>query len=152
MKATVKNIFVAGETMGETTELLRLCQKKNADGCNANGTINTARLRKYIDANRLALETELPDTYDFHRKAGKIKDNHLKDLEIKKMEQNLIEPDEVKSLLTQVATAQSVALKRIMNDLPIKCAGKSEAEIRVEVNKAINDVFMLLQQKIEDWK
>jgi hypothetical protein len=39
-----------------------------------------------------------------------------------------------------------------MNDLPIKCAGKSEADIRIEVNKAIQDVFSVLQKKVETWK
>jgi hypothetical protein len=58
----------------------------------------------------------------------------------------------VKELLTSIATTQSSVLKRIMNDLPIKCAGKSEPEIRIEVNKAIHDVFSVLQKKADSWK
>jgi hypothetical protein len=152
MRVTTRNIYGASQAMGETLELLKLCERKNADGINANGTVNTAKLRKWIDAHKAELEAELPDTYDYHRKAGQIKKNHLMDLQAKEKERNLIEPEEVKSLLTVIATTQSNVLKRIMNDLPIKCAGKSEADIRVEVNKAINDVFAVLQKKIDEWQ
>lgn len=152
MKVTQNNVHAASQAMGETTELIRLCISKGADGCNANGTINTLKLSKWIDAHRPELEAELPDTWEYHKKVGKIKENHLADLKIKEKERNLIEPDEVKALLTSIATTQSGVLKRIMNDLPIKCAGKCEADIRVEVNKAIQDVFTVLQKKVDDWK
>lgn len=152
MKSTERNIYAASQAMGETTELLRICINKGADGINANGTINTAKLRKWIDDHRQELEAELPDTYEYHRKAGKVKDNHLKDLDIKERERSIIEPDEVKSLLTVIATTQSNVLKRLMNDLPIKCAGKSEGDIRIEVNKAINEVFTVLQKKVDEWQ
>jgi hypothetical protein len=152
MKVTQNNIFAASQAMGETTELIRLCVNKGADGCNANGTFNTLKLGKWIDAHRDELEAELPDTYEYHKKAGKVKENRLADLKIKAQERTLIEPDEVKELLTSIATTQSSVLKRIMNDLPIKCAGKSEPEIRIEVNKAIHDVFSVLQKKADSWK
>lgn len=152
MRVTERNLYAASQAMGETLELLRLCVNKSADGINANGTVNTAKLRKWIDAHRSELDAELPDTYDYHRKAEKVKNNHLLDLKIKEKERNLIEPDEVKSLLTVIATTQSNVLKRVMNELPIKCAGKSEAEIRIEVNRAINDVFAVLQKRIDEWR
>lgn len=151
-KNTVKNIAAASEAMGETIDMLRLCVRKNADGCNANGTFHTLKLRLWIEKHRQELEAELPDTIEYHKKVGVVKDNYLKDLQIKSKERNNIEPDEVKALLVSIATAQSATLKRLMAELPPKCAGKSEGEIKVETDKAINEFFKILRDKIDNWK
>lgn len=152
MKVTENNIYAASEAMGETTEMLRLCQRKGADGCNANGSINTKRLRAWIDAHKLELESELPDSLEYHKKVSIVKKNHLLELERKEKERTLIDPDEVKQLLTVIATSQSAVLKRLMGELPSKCAGKSEPEIRTVIDKAINEFFKVIQGKQGEWK
>ena len=152
MKLTENNIHAASEAMGETTEMLRLCQRKGADGCNANGTINTRKLRKWIDEHKQELEAELPDSLEYHKKVSVVKKNHLLELERKEKERTLIEPDEVKNILTVIATSQSVALKRLMGELPPKLAGQNEAYCKVIIDKAINDFFQLIQSKAIEYK
>lgn len=152
MRVTENNIYAASEAMGETTEMLRLCQRKGADGCNANGSINTKKLRAWIDANRQALESELPDSLEYHKKVSVVKKNHLLELERKEKERTLLDPDEVKQLLTVIATSQSAVLKRLMAEVPPKCAGKTEPEIKVITDKVINEFFKVIQGKLDTWK
>ena len=74
------------------------------------------------------------------------------DLEIKEKQRNLIEPSEVKQLLLTIATAQSAILKKALVDIPIKGAGKGEAELKTLVEQCINEYFKIILNKATEYK
>ena len=130
--------------------ILKLCKHQNAPGFNANQTINLDIFLPWYNINKDAVQiTSSNETLEDLKKELARRDMQLKDLKIKKLDEDLITTEELKELLIMIATSQSVILKRIMGELPPKVAGKKEEECKLEVTKCINEVFAALQDKIK---
>lgn len=156
MKNTVRNIKQAETVTGIPAKHISTCIVLNADGINANGTINCEKLKGWYEQNKEKVLSQLGNDDELSiteiNRLIKLKDLRLKELAIKEKEKNLIEPEEVKQLLVSIATAQSAVLKRIKSELPPRVAGKSEPDCKIEVDKAIDEVFSIFTGKIEEWK
>lgn len=137
---------------GIPRKLLKLAKGKACAGFLANGSIQWVKAKPAFEAMLPELLDQSSDDIGYWKKEIAKKDVALKELQIKKLEQNLIEPDEVKQLLVELATKQSVLLKRVFGELPPKLAGKSEVECKVILDEALKDIFSVLADKITKWK
>ena len=136
---------------GIPKKLLTSAKRKDCVGFNANGTINWNKAKPAFEAMLDTLEAEARDDIGYWNKENKKKDVALKELQIKKLERNLIEPEEVKQLLIELATKQSVVIKRVFGELPPKCAGKSETDIKIILDEGMQTIFEILKNKIDNW-
>jgi hypothetical protein len=144
---TYSSITALHEATGIPKTLLLAAKKKNCTGFYANGTVNYKTAKDAIVKMLDALDEATKDDIAFWSKENKKKDVILKDLQIKKLESEMIEPSEVKALLVELATKQSVVIKRIFTELPPKCAGKSEVDIKIILDEAQKEIFGVLKDK-----
>ena len=151
-KVTVNNPKAASVVTGIPFSIIKLCQARNADGCNANGTINTEKLQAYYELHKeelIAMDSESKEQLQKEKLRTEIERNRL---DIKARERELIEPEDVKALLVEIRTAEDVILKRIMSELPPRGAGKTEGELKLEVDKCINEYFKVIDEKLAKMK
>jgi len=137
---------------GIPKKLLLIASKQNCEGFESNNRINWSKARAPFEVMLDNLEAKADDDLSFWTKENKKKDVALKELQIKKLEKNLIEPEEVRQLMVELATKQSVVLKRIFGELPPKVAGKGEADCKIILDEALKNIFTVLQNKIDEWK
>jgi len=143
---------VACKELGISKSIFKICRDKNASGINTNRTVNLVKFKLWWNDHRDEIEEEYPETYEALKVEDKKRDIQIKDLKVKQMERELIEPEEVNSLMVEISTLISVILNRMKNELAPKCAGKSEPECQIEIDYALADVFKVLRGKIEEWK
>lgn len=55
----------------------------------------------------------------------------------------MLEPEEVKNMFIELATKQSVVIKKIFSELPPRIAGKSEQECKIILDKYLEEIFEL---------
>ena len=150
MKNTVANIKAASMMTGIPFTTIRYCRKLNADGINVNGSVNLDKFKAWYEVNKdkLSIATNEELSIDKLKIIDKQKDIKIKELKILEMESELITPEQVKELLVEIATAQSVMLKKVFLELPPKLAGRSEPDIKKEMDTSLKQIFDILQNKI----
>lgn len=148
---TYTSISALSQATGIPKKLLAAAKKKNCRGNYANGTINWKTAKEAFEKMLDELEAAATDDIAFWKKENAKKDVALKELQIKKLEKNMIEPSEVKELMVEIATKQSVVLKRVFAELPPKCAGKSEIECKLILDEALETIFTVLKDKCDKW-
>jgi len=150
MKNTVANIKAASMMTGIPFTTIRYCRKLNADGINVNGSVNLDKFKAWYEVNKdkLSIATNEELSIDKLKIIDKQKDIKIKELKILEMESELITPEQVKELLVEIATAQSVMLKKVFLELPPKLAGRSEPDIKKEMDASLKQIFDILQNKI----
>lgn len=149
---TYSSVTALSKATGIPKKLLANAKKKNCVGFNANNTVNWEKAKTAFEAMLDSIELEARDDIGFWNKENKKKDVALKELQIKKLERNLIEPEEVKEILIELATKQSVVIKRVFSELPPKLAGKNEAEIKVILDEGMQTIFNVLKDKLDNWQ
>lgn len=146
------SITALSAATGVPKKILSAAKKKNCAGFYTNNTVHWKTAKPALEAMLPSIEACESDDIGFWKKEIAKKDAALKDLQIKKLEQNLIEPDEVRQLMVELATKQSVVLKRVFSELPPKLAGKSEIECKVILDETLKTIFEVLSDKIDKWK
>lgn len=143
---TYTSISALSEATGLEKKILSLAKKRNFKGFTSNQRVNWNLLKPELEERYKELEEALPDDIATYKKEIAKREVKLKDLQIRKLEKNLIEPSEVKALLVELATKQSVVLKQVFSELPPKITGKPEPEVKLILDKALQDIFKVLQE------
>lgn len=146
---TYTSISALSIAAGIPKKILALAKKRGCSGFYTNSTVNWKVAKEPFESMLNELEEVGADDIAYWKKEIAKKDVVLKQLQIKKLEQNLIEPEEVKQLLIELATKQSVEIKKIFGELPPKCAGKNEIDIGIVCKKYEEQLFQVLQSVIE---
>ena len=149
---TYMSISALSGATGIDKRYLKMAKKNGLDGFTLNSRVNWTTLKPLFEAAYDSLIDTEKDDILFWNKENKKKDAALKDLQIKKMEKNLVEPDDVRQLMVEIATKQSVVIKKVFNELPPKIAGKSEIDCKVLLDAAQQDIFNVLQNRIDTYK
>jgi len=147
---TYNSVSALSSTLGIDKKVIALAKKKNLPGFRSNNTVNWGELKKPFEDSIDELLEALPDDIGTYKKEIAKRDVKIRDLQIKKLEKNLIEPEQVKELLIEIATKQSVTLKKVFAELPPKLTGLSEPEIKVIMDKALEEIFDVLKNKIDE--
>lgn len=114
-------------------------------GFMANQTINWAKLKPEFEKRIDEITGELPTDIKTLKEELAKREIRIKDLTIKKMEGGLIAPEEIKQYLVELATKLSVVINKELSELPPRLAGKAEPDIKVEIDKAIQSIFIIMQ-------
>jgi len=149
---TYQSVSALCDATGLDKKLVKLAKKRNTVGFNNNQSVNWKLLRPAFEEMYNDLVEISTDDIAYWKKEIAKKDVSLKELQIRKLEKDMLEPEEVKNLIVELATKQSVVLKRVFLELPPKLAGKSEQEIKLTLDKSLEDIFTVLQGKIDRWK
>ena len=143
---TYTSISSLAVATGLDKKLLRKAKIRNFEGFYSNATVAWNRLKPVLEARYEELLHDNPSDMQSLKEELARKDIRIKELTIRKLERNLLEPEDVKKLLVELATKQSVTLKKELLELPPKLAGKSEVEIKVAIDEALKRIFQVLQQ------
>ena len=135
--------------------ILKKAKKRNAPGFNLNNSINWMLLEPWLKdhMSELVSPTDPKDTDNFTledlKKENLQRDILIKDLEIKKRERSYLDPEETKGFLSSMAVAQSAILKKMIKELPPKCAGRSAGEIEVLLEASVLEVFNVFKNGMD---
>jgi hypothetical protein len=139
------SLSALSSTTGIPKAILRIAKKLDAPGCATNAKIDWAKLKPWFEDHYEELTSSVQlESADLKAELQK-RDIRLKDLQIRKLERNLLEPDEVKLLLVELATKLSVILKTVFAELPPRLTGQAEPAIKLALDKAQQDIFTVLQ-------
>lgn len=137
-----------------TREVLRVAKLKRAEGMPNSGTrIYWDKFKPWLDAHIGEIQQDLL----------KYRDRTKEDIEIEQAEEDLentklknqklrgeyLDPVDVRVFLAGIGNAISNILKTTFTQLPPKIAGKTTAEIDVELQKTASDVFKLFKSDME---
>jgi hypothetical protein len=147
VKVTEKNPQAASVAMGVPLDIIKICINRGADGCNANGSINTVKLKKYIEENKVSLEQEASDSIGYWKKENAKEDNAIKKLQRKTLQRNTIQPEEVAQLLVSIGTVQSAIINGLRLSLTDKVLGKSRAETQVIIDAELTAFLKVIKDK-----
>ena len=153
-RKTVMSLKALAVKTGIDIKIIRKCKHLNADGFNTNNSVNVDRFLAWYEANKDKIDA-IPSsgtTLDELKIQDKQMDIRLKKLKERELEKTLIEPQEVKALLVELATKQSIVLKKIFNELKPKLSGKSESDITIILDENLQIIFNVLQEKINSIK
>ncbi len=135
---------------GLDKRILKLAKKADLGGAfPANHGVNWKKLKPALEAQYANLLERLPN--DELTILDKIKraDLRIKLATALKLERRLLEPDAVKKMLVELAARHSAVITKELQELPPRLAGKSEPEIKVEIDKAIAAIFKVMQAGAE---
>jgi hypothetical protein len=135
---------------GLDLKIIRVARDRDFPGFNSNKSVNWTHLRPAIESRHEELVSRANTDIKTLKEEIAKRDIKLKDLQIKKMESNLVEPDDVKKFVTELATKHSIVIKKELQELPPKLSGKSECEIKVLLDAAIASIFKTLQEAKTD--
>ena len=140
---TYTSIAALSNASGIPRPLLKLAKKQNYDGFQLNQSVNFRILKPDLENNIDELLLMGSDDIQHYKKEIAKREVKLKDLQIKKLEKNMLEPEEVKNMFIELATKQSVVIKKIFGELPPRISGKSEQECKVILDKYLEQIFEL---------
>jgi hypothetical protein len=147
-KVVAPNIKSAAVWMNLPLKLVRIMNSMNADGIQPNGKVNTDKLMKWYTEHKEQVDSSKELTLEDLKVEDKEKDIRIKELKIREMERDLLLPEDVKQMLVEIATGQSVMIKKLINEWPIRLAGKSEPDIKIILDKEIMSLFDILENRI----
>lgn len=139
-------------------ELLQLAKlhpdcPRNTKGFHVSGRIYYGELEPWLNAHRAELEEKIGITLEQVKIENALKDGVLKDLEIAKAREQLIEKEKVKALLKAIASAQTALFNsKFRQELPAKLLGKTVPDMQVIIDHSLADIFGLLNKELERWK
>jgi hypothetical protein len=133
------------EATGIDKNLLRLAKKMGFPGFHANGSVCWKKLRPEFEARCAELQEELKNDPIGLKAELQKRDIRIKDLTIRRMEGNLLDPNDVKQLLVELATATSAVIKKELGELPPRVAGTSEVTAKIEIDRAQAAIFKILK-------
>jgi hypothetical protein len=152
---TYTSISAVSAATGIPKVILKMAKKQNVDGFNTNSTISLSRLKaalpKFIETLEGKDVDDLEDISYWKKEIAK-NDAKLKELQIQKLEKDLIEPDDVRRLLIDIATVQSVVLNSSFAELPPKISGKSEADCKIILDETLKKIYGILADKISSYE
>jgi hypothetical protein len=70
-------------------------------------------------------------------------------LKNKELQGLYLNPEDVKQFLVELATAQSVMLKKIFSELPPRLTGLDEPNIKLVLDKSLVEIFELMKNRID---
>ena len=132
-------------TSGIPLKLIKLAKAKGLPGFKGSSQIKWEQLKPEFEKALPKLLDEQTEDISFYKTELAKKDVRLKELQIRKLERNLLEPAEVKLLLVELATNISVSIKKELNELPPRIAGKTEPDCKLEIDKTMQNIFNVLQ-------
>lgn len=137
---------------GLELKMLKLAKKANLTGFRVNGTVSWVELKPVLESewDNLVVDS-IEDIAHWKRELVK-QDVSLRQLQVKKLEKNLIEPDEMRQYMVELGTKLSVVIKSSLNELPPKLVGKSEPDIKILIDKCMEDIFNILKGGVEKWE
>lgn len=140
----------AAAELGVDRAVIKKAKRMNAAGYNSNGTINMKKFVPWFHNHKeeLGITDEPSGNLDELKIQIAQQDLQLKQLKVRQLSKELIEPQEVKNLLTEIATSQSVKLKAIMLEMPVKLVGLSEPQIKEILDMYMQQFFDILTSKI----
>jgi hypothetical protein len=144
------SISALSEATGLDKKILRIAKQRNFTGFKSNGVVHWHQLRPIFESRYNELINDAPNDIKTLKEELAKRDIILKDLAIKKLERNLIEPDDIKKFLVELATKQSVVIKKELLELPPRLAGRSEVDIKVEIDKVLQTIFKVMQEADKD--
>lgn len=140
---TYTSIAALSNASGIPRPLLKLAKKQNYAGFQLNQSVNFRLLKPDLENNIDDLIMMDSDDIQHYKKEIAKREVKLKDLQIKKLEKGMLDPEDVKGMLIELATKQSVVIKKIFSELPPRISGKSEQECKVILDKYLKDIFDL---------
>jgi hypothetical protein len=148
------NTYTSISSLSSATSIpkpvLRACKRLNAPGFGLNATVNWEKLKPWFELHYEELTSPVQSDLATLKTDLLRLDAQYKKLQIRKLEKNLLEPEDVKLLLVELATKQSVLIKTIFNELPPRLAGKAEPDIRLALDKALQEIFAVFQKADSD--
>lgn len=130
---------------GIDKKYFKIAKKRSFAGFCANNTVDWRKLKPVFDEEYDNLVNDAPDDIGHYKKEIAKREVKLKDLQIKKLEKGMLDPEDVNRMMIELATKQSVILKRIFGELPPRISGKSEPECKVILDKALQEIFDVLK-------
>lgn len=146
---TYTSITALCSATGLDKRIVKLAKKSNLEGFNSNQTVNWSKLRPVLELEYDNLLSAGDNDISYWKREIAKKDSRLKELQIKKLEKNLIEPEQVKQFMVEFATIQSTMLKKIFNEMPPKLIGLDEPAIKNILDRELQEVFNILSKKID---
>jgi hypothetical protein len=125
---------------GIDKNLLRITRKKGLLGFSSNGQIVWRKFKPEFEKRYAELAESLKEDSIGLKAELQRRDIRLKDLQIRKLEGNLIDPDDFKLLLVEWGTAIGAVIKKELDELVPRVIGKSETDCLIEADKALAGV------------
>ena len=151
---TYTSIHALHHATGLNKKVLSRCKHENMAGFQTNSNVNLKLLREPLEKvytqYMAELENKAPSQDIKHYKTEIAKrDVTLRDLQIKKLERNMLEPEDVKKMLIELATLQSITINNIMNELPPRLVGLAEGDIRLIIEQSTALIYKVIKEKID---
>ncbi len=140
------SISALSETTGLDKKILKIAKQRDFPGFLVNGNVNWTKLRPSFEHRYDELLAKTATDIKTLKEEIAKRDIKLKDLQIKKLEKHLLEPEDVKQFIVELATKTSVILKRELDELPPRLAGQDEPSIKIEIDKVKQTIFKALQE------
>jgi hypothetical protein len=147
---TYTSISSLSSATGIPKPLLKASKRLNAPGFGINATVNWSKLKNWFELHYTELTSPVLSDVSTLKNELLRQDIQYKKLQVRKLERNLLEPEDVKALLVELATKQSVIIKAIFNELPIRLAGKSEPDIKIALEQAQKEIFSVFMKADSD--
>lgn len=140
---TYTSIAALSSATGIDKKYFKMAKRQNFTGFCNNNTVNWKILKEPFEKAYDDLIMMGSDDIQHYKKEIAKREVKLKDLQIKKLEKGMLDPEDVKGMFIELATKQSVVIKKIFGELPPRIAGKSEPECKVILDKYLKDIFDL---------
>ena len=144
----------AADALGVDKRLFKIAKANGEDWISGNKIFNCKAMLDYVAEHR----NDDFDNADGERVDAELrriklenlkKDGQLKDLEIKKRQENLLTIDEVEHCLTTIANLQSGILAKCAREIGVKLSGKSAGEIETELAKEFGILIDTIKTSME---
>jgi hypothetical protein len=131
---------------GLPLELIKACKAVNlGDAFPANQGVNWKKLRPAFEANYKKLLGTIPTEDLTYAKTMRDLELRERTARVLKLERKLLEPAAVKKWVIELAAKHSAVIVKELQELPPRLAGKSEPEIKIAIDKAMNSIFDVLK-------
>jgi gas vesicle protein len=150
-----KNTYTSMKSLasdkGISLAIVKLAKQQHCPGFSLNGRMDAIQISKYIHEHMSELEKKPNDSIEYWKKE-KIKQDVTKvRLEIEKLKENYLDPEEIKKFLNSIALAQNALFVGRMREFPVRLSGKSPQEISPIIESLIQEICNILSKGMEEW-
>lgn len=138
---TYPTIAALARETGIDKSLFLLAKERGIPGFSTNGNVRWGELKPHFEKIYDELVTAQPNDPKALKSELMKRQITKADLEIRKMQQNLLEPGEVMTLLTKLGAKLSAVIKNEFSELIPKLIGKSEADVKSITDKSLKNIF-----------
>lgn len=143
---TFETLTQASGATGLSKEILRAAKSHGCPGFVAH-RLRWDLAEPWIKEHEQELEEWASQSTEEIKRQNLIKDGLLKDLEISKRKQEMLDPKEVAEFLKSFGLSLSSLLKTKEKDLRSKCSGYDAT-----ITKEFSELYALIQREIAEWK